>query len=758
MNPLEGKDISSYIKFINETYYESIVDAVKERPSNMSKLDVLKILKGDLESGKNEIKNFKDKSFKKEFGVSRKDIIKSAEDDIKMIDGFIQKEIFKKEFSFRTYNEDVKKAMKELPPYQKDIVMDNALQFFKSRDLGKGEKVAITKALVQVVKDASIRGQGKQVEDLLKEWMRGAGKLSEQGCYADEIIKGLTGFSSFDEIDTTSEHAKPFYNSSLMDLEKLEIILALHKIPEEKIKTITKNVLNFSNDKTTGFEMSLILCLFAYVSEDKHEAMVKLGGDKTNFKEKIELINAHSKAGSDLEEWTRCILLLLLMKEKFNAKHPPRDVNIIRIIKYLAEENFEGLPYPLIELMTSLFLSDRTIDASVIQNSRNFIKEEMSVYEAAEVIGFIESIPEDERQPVVESASSLGIFHEGMSWREQAHLLSSIVEIPLAERKDKLEEAKHHFTGDMEGMEKAMIIRCLSIEDGLKGIEKIKNRSLPYEFEEDIEADFTLPFVSISPDSIFANTDLIVFQDDFKGVLPLNGIKKSELLDMEKLARSIFAGEKNIKIDFKNPKYKEQIQNDILTLLTRPMGREIIKKIIDHPKNSGLPIRQGDVCRVHREPLFVEINPIQHFLRNVFSEDGREEKRSYYQPSFVILGHELIHVLHHLSGSLDKNKMTMPTEGDEYTHLEEQITITGFSQKSPIESFEGFSALNERNLHAAFANLKSGFDVRYGHRGKPVRADIAHSFDPIGEGRNYLSGKIKEEVASYFRELGLTAS
>ena len=253
-------------------------------------------------------------------------------------------------------------------------------------------------------------------------------------------------------------------------------------------------------------------------------------------------------------------------------------------------------------------------------------------------------------------------------------------------------------------------------------------------------------FVSIKDTkSIFHDTDLIVLKDTYTGPMPLRGIKQKDLNEIEKIFISIENGTSNLKIA--GP-CKEKAIKDIKILLTREIGRKIIKALC----MSKIPIK---VNAILTSSLSGEKGTNQ-YDNNTITIDYREDrvigkdalgKRKFIQwPSYIRLGHEMVHAVHDiiqlpLLKKEQKERSLAVSDKDimshEWSNLREQVTIGGLAKNltidtpskedikslleqgekafDPIDPSEYYFELNENNLAAAFANPDEKWQPRQGH-------------------------------------------
>lgn len=140
-----------------------------------------------------------------------------------------------------------------------------------------------------------------------------------------------------------------------------------------------------------------------------------------------------------------------------------------------------------------------------------------------------------------------------------------------------------------------------------------------------------------------------------------------------------------------NAQFKSALHKQIDELVTLKPGRILIRAIADHLQN--IRIRpHGEATTFSSRYGYIEIH-----LNNTFYEtlNSSSEYCTFEKPAFVLLAHELIHVLHH---AIDPDGFFMCIETkknivNEMDNLEEQHTIAGFnpilfSQKEKIKKID----------------------------------------------------------------------
>jgi ankyrin repeat protein len=221
------------------------------------------------------------------------------------------------------------------------------------------------------------------------------------------------------------------------------------------------------------------------------------------------------------------------------------------------------------------------------------------------------------------------------------------------------------------------------------------------------------------PDSPFADTDMIVFKDDYHGYLPRNGIRESDLKQITKVYNDVFAQEKGpsrIRIDG-SEKFRDETLICIKTLMTREIGRKLINKLIS--LGSYIWIESGSTNMTDGKNFITfNLTPEMSMLRLHPSGKLKDQEN----PPFLSLAHEMIHIIH-LSGR-EEGDLTYEEKDVDYDNLEEKVTITGFKKEFEIPKaaedekdwssiVHDYDELNERIVTEAFTgSLTEFFNVK----------------------------------------------
>lgn len=268
--------------------------------------------------------------------------------------------------------------------------------------------------------------------------------------------------------------------------------------------------------------------------------------------------------------------------------------------------------------------------------------------------------------------------------------------------------------------------------------------------EEDWDSDFPNfrekivhicpPELQTSESEPFYNTDLIIFRDDFKGLMPLNGIKKREYEQIKQIYDDILNGRTFFKFDL-DDMTKKSFAADLKTLLTRQKGRDIILALINNKNFKILNVTTArseyifdsrelwGVGSVGKDSVTLHVNYAEDRTTKLIHviDPKTGQKIAGQIPFFISLGHELNHILHgQLEGmnTIQGIKTELPPTISMVSHIrgydpdlsniEEQETITGFKNIPKVKEIEdwlqeytilNYQPLNENALRAYFRML-----------------------------------------------------
>lgn len=197
------------------------------------------------------------------------------------------------------------------------------------------------------------------------------------------------------------------------------------------------------------------------------------------------------------------------------------------------------------------------------------------------------------------------------------------------------------------------------------------------------------------------SSDLEVYNDDFFGALPVNGIRQLDYQKTSHVFDMIFLGETKFSIQ-EDIEFINQIKNAFRMLFARSLGRELILTILKDKDIEWIVIKKGTYSRQKtiQEGAFIEIDTNKSVVVTQ-TEDGK--KTPLENPIFMRVVHELIHLLVH-----ESYVNFPPTIGKDFANLNEQIVITG--QGGPT-----YSKFNENNFRKLF-NLP----LRCNHKGRVI--------------------------------------
>lgn len=282
----------------------------------------------------------------------------------------------------------------------------------------------------------------------------------------------------------------------------------------------------------------------------------------------------------------------------------------------------------------------------------------------------------------------------------------------------------------------------------------------------------------------FFGENLLVFKDDYKGLMPLNGIRKSELDEFQNYYEKIFSGAtpfvfeedgKNLLEDSNNETLK-LIKKDIKSLMTRKTGRAIFDFLLNSKITQKITIlneKNGDSTHASIGPGNANIclNYGSDSDLYVVKMDPKTGKKvNVFEPTFLTLGHELIHAIHLIQlgmKTFNEQSKQPPTTSLQGTstvekmlhNMEEQTTILGlrknieFKQSSESAStasedaeWADYEVLNYDDLNENSLLTQFGLLPRISHEGLPVRKKPADLTDKTSiHFQNYVAGLIQTE-------------
>lgn len=224
-------------------------------------------------------------------------------------------------------------------------------------------------------------------------------------------------------------------------------------------------------------------------------------------------------------------------------------------------------------------------------------------------------------------------------------------------------------------------------------------------------------------DNPFADTDLILFADDYTGQMPLNAIKESELNKAVHFYHNIIQN-KGAFIVKGSDVFKNACFEGLRILMTRRLGRELLYSFDKyHPKTITFVETSLNNEYAH------ELNELQlnlGIIRPLTRGGLKGEIHAFPFPFYLNIGHELIHVLHEFEDPKQYRKnLNTPSEEQQFHNREEKLTITthlksasdfpNSEEKADLLSWDGLSQaeeITENSLRAVFSAY-----LRYGHQG-----------------------------------------
>lgn len=196
-----------------------------------------------------------------------------------------------------------------------------------------------------------------------------------------------------------------------------------------------------------------------------------------------------------------------------------------------------------------------------------------------------------------------------------------------------------------------------------------------------------------TPSALFNDADVILYPADYKGVLPLNGIKRDEFEEITRIYQDEIIPQKLFQLEGSD-EFKNTVLESFKLLLTRPGGRAIIKnlsvknkplKIIEYDQGCWMKVEYG-----LESVLLLDLNILRNGFRMAIKTPQGKKRTAVDQNTSlgqaVRLGHELTHYIHYLDDPIRyfKDFATRETPLDkDFSHVEEQRTISGWGANLP---------------------------------------------------------------------------
>lgn len=185
---------------------------------------------------------------------------------------------------------------------------------------------------------------------------------------------------------------------------------------------------------------------------------------------------------------------------------------------------------------------------------------------------------------------------------------------------------------------------------------------------------FDLDYPLISQESLWEGCDIEIVRDDIAPLLP-HQIRTKDAVACRYLMSAILASKTSIVLP-EDETFRTMLLKQMIALLTRPSGRLILFSAA----NSDLPIhfQIGTKAKAHsdRDHHLISLPPVIITQIVVKGPIGRSIMQA---TDFIVLGHELLHILHddaHINDSLSKIT-TYSSYDDYFGNYEEKLTVIG---------------------------------------------------------------------------------
>lgn len=332
---------------------------------------------------------------------------------------------------------------------------------------------------------------------------------------------------------------------------------------------------------------------------------------------------------------------------------------------------------------------------------------------------------------------------------------SSCTPSPTTSPKKGVQRSLFTQQGSLEALSRDSNASCNLIEilknvEGFESLSKKKGGGLKASFHE-----LASQFIMIPHDHLFAGSDLVIFPDSYVGLLPLNGIKRLEFDEISSLYKNIVDGKTKFLIHDENKnkvEFKNKFDEVIKTILTRNLGRQLIRKVLDHSHFEKIYIKMGASWELTLDrkgivPLpscviYADFNASDNTIQRL----NNSENRRCLDTNFINFLHELIHVWHDMEDWKKVGLLSnLPVPANIHMHNKEEertITLTEeivFDPSSDLEDLKPFlGPFKERKLVFSENSFRAvfGLPLRCDHRSalpRPVPMQLESQ-----EAKNYF--------------------
>ena len=192
----------------------------------------------------------------------------------------------------------------------------------------------------------------------------------------------------------------------------------------------------------------------------------------------------------------------------------------------------------------------------------------------------------------------------------------------------------------------------------------------------------------LKADGPFSHTDIVIFNDAYKGLLPLNGITFSKYEKVKCLFNKIISDKTNIRVEG-TTEFKKKIFDNIAIALSRKQGRKLLSDVVK--VRNVLTIVEGKVSLCasrHGASGKIILNAdLNDDIRFLFY-DMRHSEKFAKSEIFIDLLHEILHFQHeqeHEGAYFDFPGVQLVSS--DLDNTEEQVTITGLLSKVDTQQY-----------------------------------------------------------------------
>ncbi|MBS0625794.1 MAG: hypothetical protein JSS32_07080 [Verrucomicrobia bacterium] len=222
----------------------------------------------------------------------------------------------------------------------------------------------------------------------------------------------------------------------------------------------------------------------------------------------------------------------------------------------------------------------------------------------------------------------------------------------------------------------------------------------------------------------FKDTDLILFENDFPGELPDNGITRGQLevaRDHYQLLTRLFKFKWNHNPSIDGDKFITQVLRDLRVFMSRSIGRDMVKDFLQLPISEiRIVVSNGFTYSSLNFP-YNTVHQIEYGIapRTYYQEVPNVGLRSLNSPPFVPLSHEFCHLFNRMTNQADHTPN--PQLPRHYSGNPEEVRAIdgdcGCPNHRPAKYYENlirlFFGLPKRRFHLGGSGSQVAQDTKF---------------------------------------------